>query len=574
MSMKFRYFFALFLSVCISSFVSAKSFSLHGAASLGVNSISSSSIATTSRVHSLTIIYDTIRVKVCARDSYSGHGFNIGTTRTQNAGDTVVLSRYITGSNDVDTLRTILACIISNPYPVIMGPQSVCQGVSGVLVATGAERYLWDNGDTSSSIHVYFPGDYSVVGVNSNGCVAKSTFSFSVNPPIIHEETRHLCQGEVTYFQGEAIDTSCRREHWDVTPQGCDSQTVVYVEVTAVPLVAISGSASLCSGLSTRLTASGADSYLWSTGETTEKVDITVSDTIVLQGITRFGCSAFDTFVTIVRPTYDTNLYDTICLGESVPFYQRELRSTCSFSVTDHSIYMCDSVVTMNVQVNVQTAYQFTEYVTDSFVWNDSTFTRWGDYEMVFTGSNGCDSVVTLHLGVLYDKPRPTLLVQDNRLLVVDHFPGGGDSARVDYDGYRWYRNGEMIQYGSDAYHQPNYTKLKGCYWVEVLCDGDNWMPSEMMCIDDVYDGILDVTTVSASLSPNPVAPLSSFVININSQDDSPVSVYIYDAAGRQVAVQTSFGNNIIMSAPRRSGLYTIRCVLANSIAVARLIVR
>ena len=68
--------------------------------------------------------------------------------------------------------------IISAPFVVadfltsagINGSSSFCAGTTNTLTATGGSSYLWNTGATSASINVTTPGTYSVTISNSNGC--------------------------------------------------------------------------------------------------------------------------------------------------------------------------------------------------------------------------------------------------------------------------------------------------------------------------------------------------------------------------------------------------------------------
>jgi hypothetical protein len=68
--------------------------------------------------------------------------------------------------------------IISAPFVVadfltsagITGASSFCSGSTNALTATGGSSYLWNTGATSASINVTTPGTYSVTISNSNGC--------------------------------------------------------------------------------------------------------------------------------------------------------------------------------------------------------------------------------------------------------------------------------------------------------------------------------------------------------------------------------------------------------------------
>ena len=61
-----------------------------------------------------------------------------------------------------------------------------------------------------------------------------------------------------------------------------------------MPTVAISGTLSFCAGANTTLTASGASTYLWSTGETTASITVSSGGSYSVTGTDANGCSALD----------------------------------------------------------------------------------------------------------------------------------------------------------------------------------------------------------------------------------------------------------------------------------------
>ena len=84
-------------------------------------------------------------------------------------------------------------------------------------------------------------------------------------------------------------------------------------------MVELGNDTSLCSPGSLTLDAgnSGA-SYLWSTGETTQTINVTSSDTFYVTVNFSFGCQASDTIeVTVINIAADAGNDTTICLGDS-----------------------------------------------------------------------------------------------------------------------------------------------------------------------------------------------------------------------------------------------------------------
>jgi hypothetical protein len=123
------------------------------------------------------------------------------------------------------------------------GDTSLCDGDSIMLTSSLADSYTWSNGDTTQSIVVYDAGSYSVT-VDSAGFIGSS-----------------------------------------------ESVTIVG---NPKPSVSITGLTLICNGGSTTLTATGADTFVWTGGPSTAAYTFspTVTDTLIVTGtITATGCT-------------------------------------------------------------------------------------------------------------------------------------------------------------------------------------------------------------------------------------------------------------------------------------------
>ena len=60
----------------------------------------------------------------------------------------------------------------------------------------------------------------------------------------------------------------------------------------------------------------------------------------------------------------------------------------------------CDSIVTLHLTINTAKTFEETIVTCDSYTWNGQVYTESGEYTYRTTASNGCDSIVTLHLTI------------------------------------------------------------------------------------------------------------------------------------------------------------------------------
>jgi hypothetical protein len=107
--------------------------------------------------------------------------------------------------------NTLTNCVLMMPFIFLVNPKpnvliipvsaTVCAGKPTSISAYGASNYAWSNGGSSSSITVTLNGStsYTVIGMNSFGCLSTATASVFVNsdPTItIVASPASVCQGE------------------------------------------------------------------------------------------------------------------------------------------------------------------------------------------------------------------------------------------------------------------------------------------------------------------------------------------------------------------------------------------
>jgi hypothetical protein len=213
---------------------------------------------------------------ICAGDTvhlngatgYSSYFWSNGAT-SQNLAVTTSGSFYLTVTNAAGTSSisdTFNIQVLSKPIltTAIIGNLSFCNGDSVTISATGCSSYLWNDGNTQSSRVFYNSGSFTLIGYDAqNYCVS--------NPA-----------------------------HFTLTEFNLPN-----VNVT------VSGPSNLWPQETTTLSASGALSYTWNTGDTTNNLVVGTPGVYYVIGLDSNGCSKSDTIIIGSNPA----------VGQTVPSY-------------------------------------------------------------------------------------------------------------------------------------------------------------------------------------------------------------------------------------------------------------
>ncbi len=284
----------------------------------------SSDTATTSiSIDSIPVVSAGADVAICTGNSTvltaSGattYSWSTGQTGASITVDPTTNTTYtVTGFNGACS-ATDSVDVTVNPLPTveITGTLTYCAGLDTTLTATaGLSSYLWSTGATTQSINVT-AGSYTVTGTDANGCSATSSASTVVEyplPTVSISGTLEFCAGQSTVLTATAGLSSYLWSNGETTQDitvtsggsysvtgtdsnGCSNNDSVSVTEHALPTVSISGTLSFCAGANTILTASGASTYLWSTGETTASITVSTGGSYSVTGTDANGCSALD----------------------------------------------------------------------------------------------------------------------------------------------------------------------------------------------------------------------------------------------------------------------------------------
>lgn len=330
------------------------------------------------------------------------------TTQSITVFTTGSYSVTVTDANDcVGTSAPVQVTVNNNPTPTITsnGDLEFCDGDSVVLTSTIAASYLWNTGATTRSITVFTSGDYTVTATLATGCAGTSdTTSVTVfsnpEPTITANGPTEICDGESVLLtasvaesylwntgatsQSISVSTSGQRWVTVTTVNGCSgvSDTVdVVVNPNPTPTITPDGPLEFCDGDSVTLTASAADGYLWSTGETTQSIVVYFSGTYSVTVTDSNGCEGTSDPVTVVVNELPFSFIfasgpTAFCEGDSVDLIARQ---------------------------------------SDAYLWSNGDTTRIitvgtsGTYSVEVFDENGCSQVSNEITVTVYPNPEPTL---------------------------------------------------------------------------------------------------------------------------------------------------------------------
>ncbi len=199
------------------------------------------------------------------------------------------------------------------PAPMVTanGPTSFCQGNSVALSCEPATTYLWNNGNTTSSVTALVSDNYVVTTTNMYGCVAVS------NPVAV---TVHA-----------APDSS--------------------ITITA---------ANFCNGGTAQISAAPGYSYSWNTGATSQSIAVTNAGTYTVNITTSNGCTA-DSSYYINPANFSSNL---ITPSGNVSLCQGQALTISSIPAAGITYNWSNAQTTQSIVVN--TAGNYTVTLTDA----------------------------------------------------------------------------------------------------------------------------------------------------------------------------------------------------------------
>ena len=411
---------------------------------------------------------------------------------TVSAGGSYTVQVFnVEGCSSVLSIPTVVT-LSSNPaQPSITasGPTTFCNGNSVTLTSSAGSSYLWSNGATTQSITTTLAGNYSVIVSNSFGCssVSSNIINITVNPgpgiPTITGGPLNFCQGGnvtlsappgFTYLwsngntaQNITLSNSANVTVTITDANGCSvssATTIVTVNPLPVtPLIVASGATTFCAGNSVGLNAPSGFSYLWSNGETTQSISVSVSGNYSLQVTDANGCisNISNTIAVTVFPTPPTPIItassNSICSGSSIVL-----------SASNSLSYLWSNGSTTQ----------------------DITVSSPGNYSLTSTDVNGCTSASSSVFSLTENPLPPTPAIVASGIL---NFCEGSSVTLTGPAGYTNY-----IWNSSTTNNQNNTITISGIYTLQVT-DANGCTSPESLPVEVIVYPIPSTPTILAN---------------------------------------------------------------------------
>ena len=361
--------------------------------------------------------------------------------------------------------KTFITAICSLVVQVTATPANLCDGdtVTYTAVPSGSSgyQYSWSNGSHSNAINITTDSTYTVTVTDNIGCQATASKQLTMYPAAVASITGNavLCNngsttltanGGNTYYwntgSAQRIITVNQPGTYIATVQtvyGCTASDTVEVVAFANPV--INGNTVFCLGDYTTLTATGGDTYLWSTGATTASINVNTAGNYSVTASTSNGCSG-SASVTVIQNQADnvtisgntvicSGIGTTLTASSGADYLWSTGETTQYITANNPGVYSvtvtnsngCSSSTTQTVSLMEQTTISGNSHIcsgqsttlsangSGSYAWNNGANTSFitvnipGNYSVTVTMPNGCASSASVDV-TIGTTPTPTIL--------------------------------------------------------------------------------------------------------------------------------------------------------------------
>lgn len=241
-------------------------------------------------------------VNLCTGDSITFHAtssnpvmWNTGATTdsiTTNTAGTYFVSASGNCPSNIDTVIVIVSAetIVNITEPNLI---DICEGSDITLHANGSSSYIWNDGSTLDSLVTSSSGTYFVTS-NENCPSNTDTTQITITVPptisILESDSINICQQETLILHkngtdpfiwntgeiSDSISITTAGVYYISSSNNCftTSDTTIVNIVPQLTINIVERDTTICDGETLTVNAIGGNSYIWSSGETTNSIII------------------------------------------------------------------------------------------------------------------------------------------------------------------------------------------------------------------------------------------------------------------------------------------------------------
>ena len=285
-----------------------------------------------------------------------------------------------TSSNNTATFTTTNSVGCDS---VITLDLTINTSVTGVDTQTSCGPITWIDGNSYTSSNN--TATFTIVGGSVNGCDSIVTLNLTVNNATTSTDVQSAC-GTFTWIDGNTYTSSNNTATFTTTNSaGCDS--VITLNLTINNATTGTDAQTACG------------SFTWLDGNTYTSSNNTATFTTT----NSVGCDSVITLNLTINNNSASTDVQTSCGAFTWIDGNTYTSSTNTATFTTTNSVGCDSIITLDLTVNSPSTGTDVQTTCGSFTWIDgNTYTTSNNTAtFTLTGSNGCDSVVTLNLSIL-----------------------------------------------------------------------------------------------------------------------------------------------------------------------------
>ena len=245
----------------------------------------------------------------------------------------------VAADNCTSSTIPVTASVMPGPTITVNSP-SICIGQNVNLIASGLTNYTWSTGANTSSINVspLSTTIYTISGDNG-GCTRSQTTTVTADPiPTLTINSASICSGQSTNLTANGAityswNTGATTNVINVSPLvntvytltgsngACSVTNTSGVIVNATPTLGVN-SVIMCAGMTASLNATGATTYSWSSGQTTNNIVVSPT-TNTMYTVYGYNGTCNDSIIsnvtvnTLPIVTLSANHY-TVCINDSM----------------------------------------------------------------------------------------------------------------------------------------------------------------------------------------------------------------------------------------------------------------